>query len=61
FIDHLIAVINVCELGIQGAAATPKWHGADDWRFKSILRSLDAIMRRAYTAEAQLEAFRKSD
>jgi hypothetical protein len=62
FISHLIAVLNVYELGIAGVnAAKPVWQGPDDWRFKSIVRQLDSIIRRVYTAESVLESLRAGD
>jgi HAMP domain-containing protein len=40
FVDHLIAVLDVRN---QGTEPAPEWRGSDEPRFRTILRSLDAL------------------
>lgn len=60
YIAHLLAVLNVYELGVEGiSAAKPRWSGPeDDWRYRALSRSIDNLARRVFTAEHELEELR---
>src|SRR5258708_2606392 len=60
FLSHLIAVFSLYELGLS-PAPLPRYGGPNDWQTDSILRSLNSLARRMYTAEETLGAIKASE
>ncbi|EED77891.1 hypothetical histidine kinase [Postia placenta Mad-698-R] len=60
FLQHLVALLSVYELGPL-SSPIPKYDGPADWQTDSILRSLGAMARRMYTAEEALASIRASE
>lgn len=60
FLSHLIAVFSIYELG-PSPAPLPRYDGPGDWQTDSILRSLNSLARRMYTAEETLGAIKASE
>lgn len=50
FLKHLVALLSVYELG-PSSTPVPRYDGPSDWYTTSILRSLEAMARRMFTAE----------
>ncbi|KAI0072318.1 hypothetical protein K474DRAFT_1557475, partial [Panus rudis PR-1116 ss-1] len=60
FLSHLIALLSVYELG-PFSTSIPKYEGPSDWQTQSILRSLDAMARRMYSAEEACHTIQARD
>ena len=60
FLDHLIALLSVFELG-KGSTPIPRYDGASNWQTQSILRSIESIGRRMMTAEDAWAAIKASE
>lgn len=60
FQDHLIALLSVYDLG-PGATPIPRYEGPATWQTQHILRSLDAIVRRMFTAEEAYNAIKAAE
>lgn len=59
FLNHLVALLSVYELG-PSSTPIPRYDGSQDWYTTSILRSLEAMARRMFTAEDALKAIQAS-
>lgn len=59
FLNHLVALLSVYELG-PSSTPIPKYDGPSDWYTGSIMRSLEAMARRMFTAEDALKAIQAS-
>ena len=58
FVQHLLAVLSVYEIGpTAGGVPVPRYVGPGDWAKESILRSLDGMARRMFAAEEQLKHY----
>ena len=52
FRAHLVALLSIYELGpFSGTPNIPRYEGPTDWQTESILKSLDAIAQRMYSAK----------
>lgn len=59
FYKHLVAILSVYELG-PSSTPVPRYDGPADWFTASILRSLEAMARRMFTAEDAYNAIQAS-
>jgi len=57
FKTHLVALLSIYELGPHASAPIPRYEGPTDWQTENILRSLSAIARRMWSAEAVVSEF----
>ena len=60
FLDHLIALLSVFEVG-QGSTPIPRYDGPPNWQTTSILRSIESIGRRMKTAEDAYDAIKATE
>lgn len=57
FLNHLIALLSVYELG-PCSTPIPRYDGPGNWQTQSILRSLESMARRMFTAEEAYKAIK---
>ena len=60
FLAHLVLILSNYELGLP-RAPIPRYDGPSDWQIDSILRTLETITNRMYTAEDTLAFIRASE
>lgn len=60
FLNHLVAVLSIYELG-PFPAPVPRYDGPADWQTENILRALGAMARRMCTAEEGIAALKASE
>jgi osomolarity two-component system sensor histidine kinase NIK1 len=61
FVQHLVALLSVYEVGPRLSAQPPAWNGQSEWYHDTILRGITALARRAYTAEDALDAYKAAN
>ena len=59
FLMHLVALLSVYEVG-PSPAPLPQYNGPSDWQTEAILKSLNTVARRMYTAEETVSSFKAS-
>ncbi|KAI0044635.1 hypothetical protein FA95DRAFT_1544784 [Auriscalpium vulgare] len=60
FLAHLVAVLSIYELG-GSTAPVPRYDGPSDGQIEHILRAVDAMARRMFTAEETVASLKASD
>ncbi len=60
FLNHLVAVLSIYELGAY-PAPVPRYDGPHDWHTETILRSLSAIVKRLDVAEETVKSLKMAE